>query len=125
MADSTTNLDLIAENADGQEIVANDQFDALSPSGFYGRRASTTTGLTWGYYGAKIVTASTQTRTLIANGTVALTASATNYVEANASTGAVTVNTTAFTAGRWPLYKIVAGTATITSYEDWRTSYRI
>jgi hypothetical protein len=43
-------------------------------------------------------------------------------VEADLSTGVVTKNTTAFTSsGNIPLYKIVTGGTTVTSYEDWRT----
>ena len=46
-------------------------------------------------------------------------AAARNYVEAD-RTGAVSKNTTGFTAGRQPLYQIVAGASTITSYTDYR-----
>ena len=119
MASSTTNLDLIAQSQTQKEVTANALYDAGSPSTIYGRRASQTAALNWGYYGGTFKVTST-TRTLIANAVIALTASTTNYLEADPATGAVTKNTTAFTAGKIPLYKIVAGSSSVTSYEDWR-----
>ncbi len=118
MAGSTTNLDLISSSQAAKEVTANALFDAGSPGTLYGRRATTTTALTWGYYGGILNISGTLT--LIANGTVALTASATNYIEVTPSTGAVTKNTTSFTAGRIPLYQIVTGASTVTSYLDKR-----
>jgi hypothetical protein len=84
----------------------------------YARRASTTSGTTWGYYGGKVRLAGVVTS--ISNGTLALTPSATNYVQAHPDTGAVSNNTTAFTAGYLPLYTVVVGSATVTSYTDHR-----
>lgn len=118
MADQTTNLDTLASNQSGKEARVNALIDAASPSTLGGRRDSTTSGLTWGYYGGLIYVGTTPTA--IANGTLSLTASATNYVELNPSTGAITVNTSGFTAGRAPLYQITAGTSTVTSYLDRR-----
>lgn len=116
MSDSTTNLDILSTNAQ-QELAANALFNSASPSILYARRESTTTGLTWGYYGGKVLIGGVATS--ISNGTVALTASQTNYVEVN-NAGAVSKNTTAFTAGSIPLYTVVAGASTITSYTDHR-----
>lgn len=120
MSDSTTNLDLISQSQSQKEVTANALYDALAPASLYGRRASTTAGLTWGYYGG-VFSATPTARVVVANGVVALTASATNYIEADLTTGVVTKNTTGFTAsGKRPLYKVVAGAAAVTSYEDWR-----
>ncbi|MDD5247527.1 MAG: hypothetical protein PHY45_00980 [Rhodocyclaceae bacterium] len=119
MADSTTILDTISSSQAAKEVTANALFDAGSPSTLFGRRASTTAALTWGYYGGRFTKAD-GTRTSIANGTVALTASATNYLQAD-QTGVVSVNTSGFTAGQSPLYTIVAGASTVTSYTDERT----
>lgn len=119
MADSTTNLDTIAQSQSGKEITANAFFDAASPATLYGRRASTTAGLTFGYYGGKVLVAGVVTT--IANGTLALTPSVTNYIQAHPDTGAVSSNTTGFTAGYLPLYSVVAGASSITSYADQRT----
>jgi len=57
--------------------------------------------------------------TVMANGTVALTASTTNYIEATRA-GVVSKNTTAFTPGQIPLYTAVTGTSTITSWTEYR-----
>jgi hypothetical protein len=119
MADSTTNLDTIATGQSQKEATANQLIDAASPSTFGGNHSSATSSLTWGYYGGKYFDGSGAIQNL-ANGTVALTASATNYVEFNNATGLVTANTSAFTSGRMPLYQIVTGSSSITSYTDKR-----
>lgn len=118
MSDSTTLLDSIAAAQAAKEATANALFDACSPAMLFGRRASTSSALTWGYYGGRMMVDGV--RTSIANGSLALTASSTNYVEATRA-GVVSKNTTGFTAGQIPLYIIVTGTATVTSYTDERT----
>lgn len=117
MSDSTTLLDTISSSQSGKEITANALLDAASPTMIFGRRASTTAALTWGYYGGMLLVDGVLTA--IANGTVALTASQTNYVEASRA-GVVSANTTAFTPGAIPLYTVVAGASTVTSYTDHR-----
>lgn len=121
MADSTTNIDNVVTSSYGKEAQVNAVLDAASPATTYGRRASTTSGLTWGYYGGKASLAGVITA--IANGTVVLSASTTNYVEAHPDTGAVSKNTTGFTAGYLPLYTVVAGASSVTSYTDQRGPY--
>lgn len=117
MADSTTNLDIIIAGANAATRV-NETLDAASPATLYGRRASTTTGLTWGYYGGSFA------GTTLANGTVALTANATNYIVALRTTGAVSVSTSSTNFNNvstyLPLYQVVAGASTVTSYVDRR-----
>lgn len=122
MADSTTNLDTISSSQAQKEVTANALFDAASPAMIYGRRASTTTALTWGYYGGRVGISGTPTA--IANGTVALSASTTNYVVVARATGAVSVSTT---TTNWNdstnyirLYQIVTGASSVTSYTDHR-----
>ena len=117
MANSTTNLDTISSSQAQKEVTANAVFDAASPATLFGRRATTTAALTWGVYGGTIVVDGVLTQ--ISNTTVALTASQTNYVEATRA-GAISANTTGYTAGRVPLYTVVTGSATITSYTDHR-----
>lgn len=117
MAGSTTNLDLISVSQSSKETTANALLDAASPATLFGRRASTTSSLTWGYYGGTILVDGVLTT--MANGTVSLASSATNYVEAD-RTGTVTKNTTGFTAGRTPLYTIITGASSVTSYTDQR-----
>lgn len=115
---STYEDDELEAQQSQKEVVVNENFLALAnPAILFGRRRSGTTGLTWGFFGGRVYI--NGTATLIAEGTVALTASNTNYVEAD-HTGAVTKNTSAFTAGRYPLYKVVCGGSTITSWEDHR-----
>lgn len=118
MANSSTNLDAMSSSQAGKEITANAYFDAASPATLYGRRQSTSSGLTWGYYGGNVLVNGVLTQ--IANGTLGLTASTTNYIEAEPTTGAVSFNTSGFTAGRTPLYTVVTGTATVSSYTDHR-----
>ena len=120
MADSTTNLDTISSSQSGKEVTANAFFDAASPAALFGRRALSSSGLTWGYYGGDLLVDGAVTS--IANGTVALTASATNYVEATRA-GVVSRNTTGFTAGQVPLYTVVTGASTVTSYTDARAPW--
>lgn len=123
MADSTTNLDTIVQGSGSQDMQANALYDAASPAMLYGRRASTTGGLTFGYYGGN-VTKSDGTQATVANGTVSLSSSSTNYVVAQKSDGAVSVSvaTTNWNdvANYWRLYSVVTGTSTVTSYTDER-----
>ncbi len=77
----------------------------------------TTTGLTLGYTGGQMLVDGVLTA--IADATIALSASATNYVEATRA-GVVSKNTTGFTAGRIPLYTAVTGAGSITTLTDVR-----
>src|SRR5882762_6464126 len=122
MADGpTSNLGQISTAQSQKEVTANAGTDGESPASLGARRASTTSGLTWGYYGGKYMAGGASPAiTMLANGTIALTASNTNYVEFDPVAGTVSANTTAFTAGRVPLYTVVTGASTITSYTDQR-----
>jgi hypothetical protein len=120
MSNNTTLLDTIASNQANKEVVVNALLDAASPSMLWGRHASACGGLTWGYYGGTFVD-STGAAHAIANGTVTLAASITNYLFADGTTGALSANTTGFPAGKVPLYSIVAGASTVTSYTDARS----
>ena len=123
MANSSTNMDGVIQSQSSKEVTINAYFDAASPATLYGRRQSTTTGLTFGYYGGNC-TKSDGTLAQISNGTLALTASSTNYVVAQKSDGAVSVSTATTnwndTANYWRLYAVVTGAATVTSYTDAR-----
>lgn len=123
MSDSTTLLDTIIQGSGSQDLQANALFDAASPAMLYARRASTTSGTTWGYYGGN-VTKSDGTQTTIANGTLALTPSATSYIVSEKSTGTVSASTATTnwndTANYWRLWSVVVGSATVTSYTDER-----
>lgn len=120
MADSSGSSgvpDFIAEGQSQKEVTANGYFDASSPSILFGRRASTTGLLTWGFYGGEMLVDGVLTA--IGNSSFALTASATNFVEATRA-GSVSGNTAGFTAGRIPLYEVVTNATTVTSYTDRR-----
>lgn len=123
MADSTTHLDTISQSGASQDVTANALYDAASPATLYGRRVSTSSGLVWGYFGGN-VTKSDGTQTTIANSTVTLTASATNYITAKKDDGAVYCSTSATnwndTANYWRLYSVVAGASSVTSWTDER-----
>lgn len=116
MADSTTNITSISSSQADKEGTANENFNAASPAMLFGRSASST-ALTWAYLGGKMLVDGVITS--IANGTVSLTGSTTNYVEATRF-GVVSANTSGFTPGRIPLYQIVTGSGTVTSYTDKR-----
>lgn len=118
MSDSTANLDQVSQNAIQRETTINANFDAHSPSSIFGRRASTCSALTWGYYGGRL------DGTSAANGTVALTGATTNYVVAHRTTLAVSTSTATTnwndTATYGRCYKIVTGASSVTSHEDHR-----
>lgn len=120
MADSTTNLDTISSGQSSKEVTANDLFDAGSPATLLGRRASTTAGLTWGYYGG-VARLDDGSLLQIANGTKALTNNATNYLELDTSDGSIDLNTSGWTSGKRRLYAIVVASSAVTSYVDWRS----
>lgn len=123
MASSTTNLDLISSSQASKEVTANALFDAESPAALYGRRASTTANLTWGYYGGYLSIGGVPTA--IANGTVALTDAATNYITAARSSGNVAASTSNTswndTANHARLYSAVTAGNMVTSYTDVRS----
>jgi hypothetical protein len=120
MSDSTTLIDTIASGQLQPEVTANQYFDAASPATLFGRKGVGTEFLTWAYYGGTMLVDGVLTD--IANGTVTLTASATNYIEATRA-GVVSKNTTGFTAGRIPLYVVTTNTTTVTSYTDERATW--
>jgi hypothetical protein len=92
--------------------------DALLPlAASFANNPATTSGLTFGYYGGYLWAGTTAT--VVAAGTVALTASATNYVQITTA-GVVSVNTTGFTSGQIPLATVATGASSITSIADKR-----
>lgn len=112
-----TTLVQLTEGQYQPATAANELFKSVSPAGIFGRKHTTTTGLTWGYYGGYLNVAGTLTS--ISDGTVSLTGSTTNYVESTTA-GVVSANATAFTPGRIRLYTVTTGVSTISSYIDYR-----
>lgn len=127
MADLTSNLDSIIQGSGSQDLQANALFDAASPAMLYARRQSTCTGLVWGYYGGN-VTKCDGLQTTIADSTVSLTASATNYITAKKDDGAVycSTSTTAWnSADYWRLYVVTTSASAATNYTDEREIARM
>lgn len=122
MADSTAKLTQLTTAQAGKETTVNELMAALSIGSPLSRRQSSS-GLSWDYHGIDrwYVNATATTK---ANTTLALTASSTRYVAADRAL-AVTDNATAFPPEKLALYKIVTGTATVTSYEDHRDLHHI
>ena len=120
MSNSVSNLDLASNSQAGKEITYNNVINALSPGALFGLRVSTTAGLTWGYYGGNVKNLTTNYP--IANGTILLAASTTNYIQCS-DTGVISVNATGFTTN--PLYSVVTGASSITSYTDFRSFLRL
>jgi hypothetical protein len=116
MSDSTPLLTQLTTAQAGKEITVNELMTSVSAPAGFGRRQSSS-GLSFDYFGGRFIVDGVSTA--IANGTIALTASTTNYIEATRS-GVVSKNTSAFTPGSIALYKVVTGASTVTSYEDHR-----
>lgn len=104
-----------------KEVIFNENCASMNISADFAMRPETTSGLTWGYYGGTLIVDGTYT--VIADGTIALSASSTNYVEMTRA-GVVSKNTTGFTAGRIPLYTVVTDTGAPTTITDKRTLYK-
>jgi len=123
MANHTTNLDTVSESQSLKATKVNELMDATSPASMYGRRASACSGNTWGYYGGMVTQAGGATAS-IANGTLTLALSATNYIVAQKSDGVVSSSaaTTNWndTANYWRLYSVVCGASTATDWTDYR-----
>src|SRR5574340_735609 len=100
----TTTLQSISASA-SPEVQMNENAYDVAPAGFLGRDFQTSTGLIWGFLGGTFFNGSSMgvSRT---TSTVALTGSATNFVEMT-NTGSVFATSSAFTAGRRPMYEAV------------------
>lgn len=94
-----------------------DKIDSIIGLNFAQNSASHS-GLNFAYYSGNY--AVDEAVTNITASTIALTDNATNYVEINVSSGTVTKNTSAFTAGNIPLYTVVTASGSITTITDKR-----
>lgn len=113
-----TTLTEITARQQGKETVINENFEAVSPAGLFGIDWENTEGLTLGIFGGRFWDGSALT--LLADTTVALTASQTNYVEATTA-GVVSTNTSAFTAGRICLFVVTTTASGVDAVTDYRT----
>jgi hypothetical protein len=121
--DSTSRHDEISSTQSSKEVTANALFQAMSVASWFGRRALTSNGLTWGSYGVDRWYINT-TPTTKANFTQALTASGTRYFQVNRSLTTSEV-TSAFDPDKLALYKVTTGTSTATPYEDHRDPHHL
>lgn len=122
MSDSTSLLTQLTTAQAGKETTVNELNNAFSPASYFGRRQSSS-ALNWNYYGLSRWHINA-TATVKANTTLALTASSTRYVAADRAL-AVTDNATAFPPEKLALYKVVTGSATVSSYEDHRDPHHV
>jgi hypothetical protein len=97
--------------------IVNENFDCLAWAAVYGYRASTSTSLTWGYYGGR------WGGFVVADGTLTLS-NATNYVTVARSTGVISVNTSITNwntpASHMRVYQITAAGNVVTAVQDHR-----
>lgn len=100
------------------QVVVNENFEALEHMAVYGKDATTTAGLTWGYLGGRWA------GHVVAAGTVALAANSTLYVVVARASGVLSVSSSSVnwnnTAAYARVYKLTTGPATVTAAEDWR-----
>jgi len=82
-----TTLQQWVEAQANPEVVHNRNFDTLSAAGIFAKKHSTTSLLVWGYYGGRF------NGNTIADGTVTLTNTTTNYVVVKISDGVVSTST--------------------------------
>ena len=97
----------------------NDKSQADVPARAFGHLGSTTTGLTFGYFGGNLNVDGVVTA--IADGTLVLTASQTNYVQRTPA-GAVSFNTTGFDADKIALHQVTTDAGGITAVTDKRSA---
>ncbi len=113
---STTENGVVSDIARGADWLddGNGNFSQLrrSASPEWGNKLSTTTGLTYGYFGGQAWTGSAWST--VADGTTALTDNTTNYVERTLA-GTVSVASSNFTASKIPMAIVVTASGIITA----------
>lgn len=100
------------------EVIVNESLEALQHIAVYGYKAATSSGLTWGYYGGA------WNGFTVSTGTLALTASSTNYIVAARATGVISVSTSNTnwndTTNYARVYQVVTGASAATTITDGR-----
>ena len=111
-------LQTLAAAQASAEVPINENFESLDGLAIYGKRHPASTGLTWGYYGGR------WGGTAIADGTLALTNTATNYLTVARSTGTISTSTAATawndTVTNARVYKLTTAGGVVTATEDHR-----
>jgi hypothetical protein len=123
MANSTSNIRQMTVGQAGKESLVNALVDAATPATLFGVDWVASAGLSLQVYGGKVLVGGTLTT--LANQTISLTASQTNYVEfdpTNTGTASgISTNTSGWTAGRVPLWSVVTSSTSISTWTDCRT----
>lgn len=123
MSDSTTLLRQLTTAQSAKETLVNALFDAASPATLFGIDHVGTSGLTLSMFGGNVLVGGTVT-TVANQASLALTNSATNYIEfdptGTATTSGIRLNTSGWTAGYVPLWSIVTSGGGISTYADER-----
>lgn len=119
MANSTSPVPQVVEGSNAVQKL-NQLIDAMSQGLIGGKNWATTALLVWGYLGGRIEGID------VANGTVTLTGSTTNYIVMKKSDGVVSTSTATTnwnnSTDYWRLYSVVTSSTTVTSYNDERQS---
>jgi hypothetical protein len=114
----TTTLQQLTASQANKEVAVNRNFETTSWSGVYGKKQSTSTGLTWGYYGGRWGGFS------VADGTFTLTNTTDNYIVAKRSDGVTSASTATTnwnnTADYARVYKVTTAGSVVTATEDHR-----
>ena len=111
-------MQTISSTQASAEVPINENFALLEFLQVYGKKASTTSGLTWGYWGGR------WSGVLVVDGTVTLSASSTTYIVVNYTSGVLSISTSITNWNDRPnyarVYKLTTGTSTVTAIEDYR-----
>lgn len=110
-------LTQLSEQQLQKATTVNENFEAVLAGSAFGVERDLTVGLTFAYYGGRIVVDGVSTA--IADGTLSLSANLTNYISRTRA-GVVSTNTTAFTVGNVPLYTALTNDDGITTLTDYR-----
>jgi hypothetical protein len=114
-------MQTIADSQKSAEVPINDNFANVLWAELFARNPVTSSGLTWGYKGGQWPVNGLPTA--IADGTITLTANATNYIGVTQA-GVVAVATTSNPLHA-PLFTVVAGASTVTSWTDTRNAAQL
>lgn len=113
-----TVLNQIYQNQLQKEVTINENFSATSIAGIFADRGNHN-GLNFNYYGGRYQKQD-GTQGTIANGSIALTDNATNYVYFNLQDEIIQVSTTSIPLNCFPIAKLTTSSGVITAIEDLR-----
>lgn len=116
MSDSSTPLGNIAINNINQTAHANALFDAVYSTAIFAINRFATSGTNLVLHGGKLCINGVITP--VADTSVSLSTSTTTYIMASPQTGAISTNTSGYTAGYWRIGRAVTGTSSITTWYD-------